>query len=268
VAEIQTNIKADSQFGTLTYMAPEVIFGHTYTYTADYYSVGVLLLLMVTGDMLSVGKTIKDAKHNIALRRDTLTTSRFIKRYPNVSHECCDLIVKLITTSQHLRIGAKNRIDEIFQHNWFDDIDIDSVRSQTLQSPIYDIVTNKENIMRLTEVSPNKYTQYWENKEVKALKNMNKTVIDDGEYFRNEFSEFDCVIVEEADTEGKHRDSMMTIRRHTMSSIRKQKERSDSVLLSGSVDDNDSPFENAISPFDRDSEALSEKKNTDPNEPK
>eukprot|EP00345_Euplotes_harpa_P012091 CAMPEP_0168352346 /NCGR_PEP_ID=MMETSP0213-20121227/22505_1 /TAXON_ID=151035 /ORGANISM="Euplotes harpa, Strain FSP1.4" /LENGTH=147 /DNA_ID=CAMNT_0008363557 /DNA_START=254 /DNA_END=693 /DNA_ORIENTATION=+ len=147
-------------------MAPEVIFGHTYTYTADYYSVGVLLLLMVTGDMLSVGKTIKDAKHNIALRRDTLTTSRFIKRYPNVSHECCDLIVKLITTSQHLRIGAKNRIDEIFQHNWFDDIDIDSV--------------NKENIMRLTEVSPNKYTQYWENKEVKALKNMNKTVIDDG----------------------------------------------------------------------------------------
>lgn len=107
VAELNKNIKAGSQFGTLSYMAPEVIFGHAYSYTADYYAIGVLLLLMVTGDMLSVGKTIKEAKQNIALRRDSLTTSRFIKRYPQISQECSDLIVKLITTSQHQRIGAK-----------------------------------------------------------------------------------------------------------------------------------------------------------------
>lgn len=79
VAEIQTNITEDSPFGTLSYMAPEIIFGHTYSYMADYYSIGVLLLLMVTGDMLSVGKTIKEAKTNIALRRDSLSTNRFIK---------------------------------------------------------------------------------------------------------------------------------------------------------------------------------------------
>jgi len=68
-------------------MAPEIIFGHKYGYQADYYSIGVLLLLMVTGDMLSVGKTIKEAKTNIALRRDSLTTTRFMKRYSYISNE-------------------------------------------------------------------------------------------------------------------------------------------------------------------------------------
>ena len=31
VAEIASNIKEGSQFGTLSYMAPEIIFGHLYT---------------------------------------------------------------------------------------------------------------------------------------------------------------------------------------------------------------------------------------------
>lgn len=87
MAELISNIKEGSQFGTLSYMAPEIIFGHKYAFAADYYSLGVLLLLMATGDMLSVGKTIKEAKQNIALRRDNLTTSRFIKRYPGISPE-------------------------------------------------------------------------------------------------------------------------------------------------------------------------------------
>ena len=68
-------------------MAPEIIFEHDYTYSVDYYSLGVLLLLMTTGDMLSVGKTVKEAKKNIALRRDIITTKRFIKRYPMISEE-------------------------------------------------------------------------------------------------------------------------------------------------------------------------------------
>lgn len=69
-------------------MAPEIIFEHSYGYTADFYSIGVLLLLMVTGDMLSVGKTIKDAKKAISLRRDTMTIKKFTKRYSYLSEDC------------------------------------------------------------------------------------------------------------------------------------------------------------------------------------
>ena len=123
---------------------------------------------MATGDMLSVGKTIKEAKQNISLRRDNLTTSRFIKRYPGISTEWCDLIVKLITTSQYQRIGHNGGVDEILEHEWFNDIDISKIKTQTLESPIFEMVTNEENILKLIELAPDKYTQYWDNKEKKA----------------------------------------------------------------------------------------------------
>mmetsp|Transcript_32948 Transcript_32948/g.32294 ORF Transcript_32948/g.32294 Transcript_32948/m.32294 type:complete len:197 (-) Transcript_32948:654-1244(-) len=87
IAEFDANITPGSQFGTLSYMAPEIIFDHKYSYTADFYSLGVLLLLMVTGDMLSVGKTPKEAKNAISLRNDSITTKKFTKRYPYLSEE-------------------------------------------------------------------------------------------------------------------------------------------------------------------------------------
>lgn len=62
IAEFNNKIVSGSQYGTLSYMAPEIIFEHDYSYTVDFYSLGVLLLLMVTGDMLSVGKDIKEAR--------------------------------------------------------------------------------------------------------------------------------------------------------------------------------------------------------------
>lgn len=59
----------------------------------------------------------------------------------------------------------RNSIDEILGHEWFNDIDIELIRAQSFESPIYSIVTDEKVIMTLTEVSPEKYTQYWDNKE-------------------------------------------------------------------------------------------------------
>lgn len=88
------------------------------------------------------------------------------------------------------------------------------------------------------------------NKEKKALKLLGKTYIDTGDYFKKEFYEFNKVKVEEVDTHGKQRDSMMIMRRHTMSSIRKRKENSLSVDGgTSSVLSDDSPLENVLSPF-------------------
>lgn len=255
VAELKHKIEEGSQFGTLSYMAPEIIFGHSYGFTADYYSVGVLLLLMVTGDMLSVGKTIKEAKTNIALRRDSLTATRFTKRYPYLTPEWNDIIVRLITTSQHQRLGAQKQVDEILNHDWFDEVDIDSIRNQTTMSPIYDIVTNEENIMKLTEISNNRFTQYWDKKEKKALKNIGKKYIDDGEYFKHEFHEFMWVNLQEEESKMNHRDSVMVMRRHTMSSIRKHRESSlgGSVFSDDGGEDPDSPFDHFnFSPVSKD----------------
>ena len=161
------------------------------------------------------------------------------------------MIVRLITTSQHHRLGAKNQIDEILNHDWFNDIDLESIKDQTFPSPIYDIVTAEANIQKLTEVSNNRFTQYWKKKTEKALKIISKKYIDDGENFKNEFSNFVTVNVKEEMNYNNHRDSVMVMRRHTMSSIRRHRENSvtDSVF-SGSVDGDEaeSPLENFLSP--------------------
>lgn len=79
------------------------------------------------------------------------------------------------------------------------------------------------------------------------MKLLNKTYIDDGQSFRTEFAVFTSVNLIEADTAGKHRDSMMTIRKHTMSSIRKQSRMSGSGTdFKDSLSGYESPFENPI----------------------
>ena len=218
------------------------------TFTADYYSLGVLLLLMVTGDMLSVGKTLNEAKHNISMRKDNLTTSKFTQRYPEISEDWWDLMVSLLTTIQHQRIGVSNGVDEILEHSWFWDMDIESIKSQTFESPIYEIATCEETINLLIETSSEKLTQHWEQKERKALKSLNRTFIDDGEYYKDEFVEFMPVHVVESDTEGRNRESMMIMKNHTISSIRKKRDSIsfDSPIITRSKDD-DSPLENKMS---------------------
>lgn len=132
-------------------------------------------------------------------------------------------------------------------------------------SPIYDLVTNEDNINKLTEASNNRFTQYWEKKEKKAFKILGKSYIDDGEYFRNEFHEFTSVNLVEEVAQLNHRDSVMVMRRHTMSSIRKHRENSVTNSMFSHSDDggNDSPLGNSLSPFSNEPTSPEAKLDTD-----
>lgn len=234
IAEFEQNIVSGSQYGTLSYMAPEIIFEHSYSYTVDYYSLGVLLLLMVSGDMLSVGSTHKEAKKNISLRKDSITTKKFSKRYPYLSEECLDLIVSLLTTSQHQRIGSRNKIDEILQHIWFEDIDIKSVQDQTLDSPIYDLATCYENIEELTSFNNQKIEEdyYWMLKEKKAMRMISKSLVDYGNFWKSNFAEFMFIKVETNEEEDQDRiESSNTMLKHAMSSIQRKRKESLSQIM-------------------------------------
>ena len=80
VADFEKDIIHGSHFGTLSYMAPEMVLSEPYTYSSDYYSLGVLLLLILTGDMFAVGKTISEAQKHVLKRRRTLTMKKLKKR--------------------------------------------------------------------------------------------------------------------------------------------------------------------------------------------
>lgn len=87
VADFVKDIANGSHFGTLSYMAPEMVLKEEYSYSADYYSLGVLLLLILTGDMFAVGKTVDEAQKHVMKRRRTLTMKKLKKRYPYLSNE-------------------------------------------------------------------------------------------------------------------------------------------------------------------------------------
>lgn len=118
VADFEKDIIHGSHFGTLSYMAPEMVLNEHYSYSADYYSLGVLLLLILTGDMFAVGKTIEEAQKHVTKRRRTLTMKKLKKRYSFLSNECVDFLHKLLQGYPNERLGESNGIEEIKAHHW------------------------------------------------------------------------------------------------------------------------------------------------------
>lgn len=142
VADFQKDIIQGSHFGTLSYMAPEMILSEAYSYSVDYYSLGVLLLLILTGDMFAVGKTINEAQKHVQKRRRTLTMKKLKKRYDFLSNECIDFLFKLLQGNPEDRLGTKGGILEIKAHHWLINIPWDEFEKKTFESPLLKFVHN------------------------------------------------------------------------------------------------------------------------------
>ena len=142
VADFEKDIIHGSHFGTLSYMAPEMVLGEPYSYSADYYSLGVLLLLILTGDMFAVGKTINEAQSHVLKRRKTLTMKKLKKRYNFLSNECVDFLFKLLQGTPEDRLGSRGGITEIKGHHWLINIPWDQFENKTFESPILKFVDN------------------------------------------------------------------------------------------------------------------------------
>lgn len=64
-------------------MAPEVVFGYSYTFVSDFYSLGVLMYAAMTGERLTVGKNIDDAMETLVNRKISFT--QILKKNSNIS---------------------------------------------------------------------------------------------------------------------------------------------------------------------------------------
>ncbi|OHT15882.1 hypothetical protein TRFO_13721 [Tritrichomonas foetus] len=108
--------------GTPDYMAPEIILSKNHTYTADYWSLGVMVFEMLVGIPPFHGTDEADTFRRILLGTacwDELT---------DVSEDAIDFIKKLLVVNPEQRLGSKN-IDQIMKHKWFTGIDWDDVES-------------------------------------------------------------------------------------------------------------------------------------------
>lgn len=142
VADFEKDIIHGSHFGTLSYMAPEMVLNEPYSYSADYYSLGVLLLLILTGDMFAVGKTIEEAQQHVSKRRRTLTMKKLKKRYPFLSNECVDFLFKLLQGQPKERIGHHKGITEIKGHHWLVNVPWKQLEQKSFPSPLSKFVDN------------------------------------------------------------------------------------------------------------------------------
>jgi len=145
VADFEKDIVHGSHFGTLSYMAPEMVLNEQYSYSADYYSLGVLILLVLTGDIFAVGKTIEEAQKHVLKRRRTLTMKKLKKRYPFLSNEWIDFLYKLLQGYPNERLGSTNGIGEIKAHHWIKNIPWKQIENKSFESPLDKFVENYKN---------------------------------------------------------------------------------------------------------------------------
>ena len=111
--------KSSSLVGTPDYVAPEVILSQPHSFTADYWSLGVIIYELFAGVPPFHAETEQETYANILA--GTVDYSE-LEEDCDISPEALDLIRRLLVLDPDERIGAKD-ISEIVNHPWFKDLD-------------------------------------------------------------------------------------------------------------------------------------------------
>ncbi|KAI4347283.1 hypothetical protein L6164_008105 [Bauhinia variegata] len=116
--------KKRSAVGTPDYLAPEILLGTSHGYTADWWSVGVILFELL------VGIPPFNAEHPQIIFDNILNRNIPWPRVPEeMSPEAQDLIDRLLTEDPTQRLGAQGA-SEVKQHVFFKDINWDTLARQ------------------------------------------------------------------------------------------------------------------------------------------
>lgn len=116
--------KERSAVGTPDYLAPEILLGTEHGYTADWWSVGVILFEFITG------LPPFNADHPQIIFDNILNRKIPWPRVPeDMSEDAEDLIDKLLTEDPNQRLGAKGAA-EVKNHLFFKDISWDNLARQ------------------------------------------------------------------------------------------------------------------------------------------
>ncbi|KAL0380279.1 UNVERIFIED_CONTAM: putative serine/threonine protein kinase IREH1 [Sesamum angustifolium] len=120
----QERRKKQSAVGTPDYLAPEILLGTGHGFTADWWSVGVILFELI------VGIPPFNAEHPQKIFDNILNRKIPWPRVPDeMSLESHDLIDRLLTEDPNQRLGAGGA-SEVKQHPFFRDINWDTLARQ------------------------------------------------------------------------------------------------------------------------------------------
>ncbi|XP_050674793.1 ribosomal protein S6 kinase 2 beta isoform X2 [Leptidea sinapis] len=132
-----TSDKAYSFCGTVEYMAPEVVNRKGHTFAADWWSFGVLMFEMLTGNLPFHGAT----------RHETMTQILKAKlgMPANLSEEAQSLLRALFKRNPQNRLGAGgNGIEDIKKHEFFTSINWDGLLKKEVVPPFRPAVSRAD----------------------------------------------------------------------------------------------------------------------------
>uniref|UniRef100_A0A7S3R8L1 cGMP-dependent protein kinase n=1 Tax=Dunaliella tertiolecta TaxID=3047 RepID=A0A7S3R8L1_DUNTE len=104
--------------GTPGYVAPENVLAHGYNYSVDWWGLGVLMYVLLTGRQpFSTPKT----EDPMVVMRRIVDENYQIKYPPYLSPQAKDLIARLLERKPAKRIGMLNgRAHDVMNHKWFE----------------------------------------------------------------------------------------------------------------------------------------------------
>ena len=127
--------------GSPLYMAPEILTYQKYTYTADLWSVGVILYEMLTGETPFTGNNLYNLVSNM---KDNEVR---IPNYTNLSSECKQLLFSLLQKDPSNRLSW----EKFYNHPWFKD----HHKIDELYKKIFDNEDGEDNSLKSSECNSN-----------------------------------------------------------------------------------------------------------------
>uniref|UniRef100_A0A8C5LXP0 Protein kinase C n=1 Tax=Leptobrachium leishanense TaxID=445787 RepID=A0A8C5LXP0_9ANUR len=120
--------RANSFCGTLEYMAPEILLGLPYSHTVDWWSLGVLLYIMLVGEYPFPGSNDEETAENII--NSSIEFPRPIR--PSAA----DIIRNLLKKGRDRRLGSSRKgAEDVKEHLFFHKIDWDELLFRNVTPP-------------------------------------------------------------------------------------------------------------------------------------
>ena len=125
LSKLKSEVNCNETSGTPGYMSPETINGFAYSFTADYYSIGVIGYELMTGKR----------PHAFSSKEDLRNSIKSVKRChgSNCSEEFINFIYQLLINYPQKRLGY-NGIEEIQNHEWFNGFDWEQLKEKEIRS--------------------------------------------------------------------------------------------------------------------------------------
>jgi len=119
--------------GTPGYVAPENILAHGYNFSVDWWGLGVLMYVLLTGRQPFSSPKTDDP---MVVMRRIVDENWPVKFPPYISDAAKDLMLRLLERKPSKRIGMlSGRTQDIKDHKWFAGMDWDALEARKMPSP-------------------------------------------------------------------------------------------------------------------------------------